>query len=81
MLQIILLSAKLNEGTDSDILMCFTAEYLNQYLLVLSYPSYDNSRYPTDQSLTPAIVTMPHINTSKDEFMQYQSYDNNYNAF
>ena len=42
-LQIILISVKLNEGTDSDILMFFTAECLNRYLLVLSYQSYKNS--------------------------------------
>lgn len=55
-LQIILISVKLNEGTDSDILMFFTAECLNRYLLVLSYQSYKNSRYLPDQSLTPRII-------------------------
>ena len=39
--------------------MYFTAESLNQYLFVLSYQSHKNSRHPTDQSLTPAIITIP----------------------
>ena len=55
-LQIFLIFVKLNEGTGSYILMYFTAECLNQYLLVLSYQSYKNSRHPTDQSLIPAII-------------------------
>jgi hypothetical protein len=65
-LQILLISVQLDEGTDSDILMYFTAECLNQYLLVLSYPGYDNSRYLPDQSLTPAIITIRCTTTSLD---------------
>ena len=80
-LQIILISVKLNEGTDSDILMFFTAECLNQYLLVLSYQSYKNSRYLPDQSLTPAIITIQCTTTSLDREMLHQRYDNNYSTF
>lgn len=80
-LQIILISVKLNEGTDSDILMFFTAECLNRYLLVLSYQSYKNSRYLPDQSLTPAIITIQCTTTSLDREMLHQRYDNNYNTF
>ena len=80
-LQIILISVKLNEGTDSDILMFFTAECLNQYLLVLSYQSYKNSRYLPDQSLTPAIITIQCTTTSLDREMMHQRYDNNYSTF
>jgi len=56
MLQIFLIFVKLNEGAGSYILMYFTTECLNQYLLVLLYQSYKKSRYPTDQSLIPAII-------------------------
>ena len=80
-LQIILISVKLNEGTDSDILMFFTAECLNRYLLVLSYQSYKNSRYLPDQSLTPAIITIQCTTTSLDREMMHQRYDNNYSTF
>lgn len=80
-LQIILISVKLNEGTDSDILMFFTAECLNRYLLVLSYQSYKNSRYLPDQSLTPAIITIRCTTTSLDREMLHQRYDNNYSTF
>lgn len=80
-LQIILISVKLNEGTDSDILMFFTAECLNRYLLVLSYQSYKNSRYLPDQSLTPAIITIQCTTTSLDWEMMHQRYDNNYSTF
>ena len=80
-LQIILISVKLNEGTDSDILMFFTAECLNRYLLVLSYQSYKNSRYLPDQSLTPAIITIQCTTTSLDREMLHQRYDNNYSTF
>lgn len=79
--QIILISVKLNEGTDSDILMFFTAECLNRYLLVLSYQSYKNSRYLPDQSLTPAIITIRCTTTSLDREMLHQRYDNNYSTF
>ena len=80
-LQIILISVKLNEGTDSDILMFFTAECLNRYLLVLSYQSYKNSRYLPDQSLTPAIITIRCTTTSLDRKMMHQRHDNNYSTF
>ena len=80
-LQIILISVKLNEGTDSDILMFFTAECLNRYLLVLSYQSYKNSRYLPDQSLTPAIITIRCTTTSLNREMLHQRYDNNYSTF
>ena len=80
-LQIILISVKLNEGTDSDILMFFTAECLNQYLLVLSYQSYKNSRYLPDQSLTPAIITIRCTTASLDREMMHQRHDNNYSTF
>lgn len=80
-LQIILISVKLNEGTDSDILMFFTAECLNRHLLVLSYQSYKNSRYLPDQSLTPAIITIRCTTTSLDREMLHQRYDNNYSTF
>ena len=80
-LQIILISVKLNEGTDSDILMFFTAECLNRYLLVLSYQSYKNSRYLPDQSLTPAIITIQCTTTSLDREMMHQRHDNNYSTF
>ena len=80
-LQIILISVKLNDGTDSDILMFFTAECLNRYLLVLSYQSYKNSRYLPDQSLTPAIITIRCTTTSLDREMLHQRYDNNYSTF
>lgn len=81
MLQIFLISVKLNEGTDLDILMYFTAEYLNQHLFVLSYLSYDNSRYPTVQSLIPAIITIQCTTTSLGRTMLHQHYDNNYSTF
>lgn len=80
-LQIILISVKLNEGTDSDILMFFTAECLNRHLLVLSYQSYKNSRYLPDQSLTPAIITIRCTTISLDREMLHQRYDNNYSTF
>lgn len=80
-LQIILISVKLNEGTDSDILMFFTAECLNRYLLVLSYQSYKNSRYLPDQSLTPAIITIRCTTASLDREMMHQRHDNNYSTF
>ena len=73
-LQIILISVKLNEGTDSDILMFFTAECLNRYLLVLSYQSYKNSGYLPDQSLTPAIITIRCTTTSLNREMLHQRY-------
>jgi hypothetical protein len=80
-LRILLISVQLDEGTDSDILMYFTAECLNQYLLVLSYPSYDNSRYLPDQSLTPAIITIRRTTTSLDRAMLHQRYDKKYSSF
>ncbi len=66
---------------DSYILMYFTAECLNQYLLVLSYQSYKNSRYPTDQSLIPATITILTVLHLSMQHCKQHYYDNNHDAF